>query len=451
MKDEHGEFKILGWTPHDTQGRVEMHYGYESGLRFCESIDFHAPLPRAGGFRESFDAAVSALCALAGVSYYKAFVPKRIVVEAPPLAASQLAFFHDLYLNGLGEFAVRNNLDLSDHAEFAGAAKTDEPGPGAPLHDPLPRRAAVLIGGGKDSLVSVEALRAGGEPMVLFAVNPKKPILDCAAASGLPFLKVTRTLDPKLFALNEAGAFNGHVPITAIVSFIAIAAAFVHGFDAVVLSNERSANEATLEKDGIEVNHQFSKTSAAEEEIARYVREHVSRGLAYFSLLRLLSELHIAQLFGKAGRYDDAFTSCNRAFRLRAEAPSERWCCDCPKCRFTFLMLATSLPFERMIAIFGKNLLDDESQLNGYEELTGLSGHKPWECVGEIGESCAAVLKLAARPEWRESRILRALAPRLETFAPRLEEEWRRLLTPSREHSLPPHYEALLDAYLGAG
>ena len=448
MKDEHGDFKILGWTPHDAEGRVDLHYGYDSRLRFCESVDFHAPLPRASGLRQSFDAALSALCALAGVSYYKAFVPKRIVVEAPPLGASQLAFFRDLYLNGLGEFAVRNGLDLSDRVHFTSAATAATTS--APAHEPLPRRAAVLVGGGKDSLVSVEALRAAHEPMTLFAVNPKKPILDCAAASGLPFLKVTRTLDPKLFALNEAGAYNGHVPITAIVSFIAIAAAFVQGFDAVVLSNERSANEATLEKDGVAVNHQFSKTSAAETEIARYVREHVSPTLDYFSLLRPLSELHIAQIFGKASRYDGAFTSCNRAFRLRAAAPSERWCCDCPKCRFVFLMLATALPFERMIAIFGENLLDDESQLTGYEELTGLSGHKPWECVGEIGESCAAVLKLSARPEWKESFILRSLAPRLEPFAPRLEEEWRRLLTPSPDHSLPPRYERFLHAYLGA-
>ena len=198
MKDEHGDFKILGWTPHDAEGRVDLHYGYDSGLRFCESVDFHAPLPRAGGLRQSFDAAVSALCALAGVSYYKAFVPKQIVVEAPPLGASQLAFFRDLYLNGLGEFAVRNGLDLSDRAHFicsvAPAATMS-----APAHEPLPRRAAVLIGGGKDSLVSVEALRAAHEPMVLFAVNPKKPILDCAAASGLPFLKVTRTLDREAF------------------------------------------------------------------------------------------------------------------------------------------------------------------------------------------------------------------------------------------------------------
>lgn len=112
-------------------------------------------------------------------------------------------------------------------------------------------------------------------------------------------------------------------------------------------------------------------------------------------------------------------------------------------------MLATTLPYERMIAIFGKNLLNEERQLSGYEELTGLSGHKPWECVGEIGESCAAVLKLAARAEWKDSVILRSLAPRLEPFSARLEDEWRRQLTPARDHSLPLRYERLLNAYLG--
>ena len=33
-------------------------------------------------------------------------------------------------------------------------------------------------------------------------------------ASGLPSIAVKRKLDPLLFKLNEAGALNGHVPIT---------------------------------------------------------------------------------------------------------------------------------------------------------------------------------------------------------------------------------------------
>jgi len=449
MTDDQGAFQIFGFETADAQGVVKLHYGFASGLRFCETIDFHAPLPARGDATcASFEAALAALSVLAGVSYYKAFAPQTIEVGPYDLSDDQLAFFQSLYLNGLGEFAVRNGLDLTHRARLQRTAPHVSQERERTDFAPLPRRAAVLVGGGKDSLVSVEMLRAAGEPMVLFAVNPKKPILDCAAASGLPFVSVARHLDPKLFELNAAGALNGHVPITAIVSFIAIAAAFVHGYDEVVLSNERSANEPTLEHNGVAVNHQFSKTGSVEAEIRRYVAEHVSPRLDYFSLLRPLSELHIARLFGKVARYDGVFTSCNRAFRLRAQAPPERWCCDCPKCRFTFLMLATSLPKPRMIEIFGKNLLDDAGQLVGYEELTGLSGHKPWECVGEIGESCAAVLHLAARPEWKESAVLQALAPRLSPFAARLEQEWRGLLTPSSEHHLAPRYQGILNAYV---
>ena len=115
--------------------------------------------------------------------------------------------------------------------------------------------------------------------MTLFAVNPKKPILECAA-SDRAFVKVTRRLDPLLFGLNAKGALNGHVPITAIVSFIALAASFVHGFDTVVLSNERSADQGNVTVAGHEVNHQFSKTSGAERELANYIARHVDGGLA---------------------------------------------------------------------------------------------------------------------------------------------------------------------------
>jgi hypothetical protein len=304
------------------------------------------------------------------------------------------------------------------------------------------------VGGGKDSLVSVEMLRAGGEPMTLFAVNPKKPILDCADASGLPFAKVARHLDPQLFALNAQGALNGHVPITAIVSFIALAASFVEGFDAVILSNERSADQGNMVADGREVNHQYSKTTAAERDIAAMIAAHVHADLAYFSLLRPLSEAQIATLMARETRYDRAFTSCNRAFQINPKTPPARWCGDCPKCRFSFLMLAAPMGRPRIEAVFGKNMLDDECQLVGYEELVGLSGHKPWECVGEIAESGAALLRLADDPAWSDTAIPRALAPRLRPLMPDPDEVWKTLMTPAPDHRLPARYEAMLDAYV---
>ena len=313
---------------------------------------------------------------------------------------------------------------------------------------PLPRRAAVLVGGGKDSLVSVEALRAGGESMALFAVNPKKPILDCAAASGLPFVKVARHLDPLLFELNAKGALNGHVPITAIVSFIAVAAAFVEGFDAIVLSNERSADQGNVMAGGREVNHQYSKTTQAEHDIAAQIAAHIHTGLAYFSLLRPLSEAHIASLMARVDRYDEAFTSCNRSFQINPKTPPKRWCGDCPKCRFSFLVLAENMGRARIERVFGKNMLDDPAQLEGFEELAGVSGHKPWECVGELAESGAALLRLSDNDEWKDTAIVRALAPRIRALMPEPQSVWRELMTPSPDHRLPPRYERMLRDYL---
>jgi hypothetical protein len=305
-----------------------------------------------------------------------------------------------------------------------------------------------LIGGGKDSLVSVEVLRKSGEPMVLFAVNPKKPILDCAAASGLPFVRVERHLDPLLFELNASGALNGHVPITAIVSFIAVAASFVEGFDAVILSNERSANQGNMFANGREINHQYSKTTAAERDISSMIAHHIHGSLDYFSLLRPLSEAHIATLMAREPRYDAAFTSCNRAFQLNPKTPPARWCGDCPKCRFSFLMLAAPMGRARIECAFGKNMLDDEAQLAGFEELVGLSGHKPWECVGEIAESAAALLKLAQDPQWHDVAIVSALAPRISTLMRDPDSVWRALMTPSKDHLLPARFEKMLHDYL---
>jgi hypothetical protein len=440
-------FDFAGFETRDADGEADLVYAYEGGPDFRETIAFNAPLPeKSSPLRAGFEAALDALALVAGVSYYKAFLPPAIGFRRLNPDAGQRRFFQELYVDGLGEFGVRNQVAIEGRVNFD-AAHAGPPRPRAQAA-PLPRRSAVLIGGGKDSLVSTETLRAAREPLTLFAVNPKRPILECAAASGLPFIRVERRLDEKLFALNEQGALNGHVPITAIVSFIALASAFVHGFDAVILSNERSANQGNVTRDGREINHQFSKTAGMERALADYVARYIDSNLAYSSLLRPLSEAHIAKLLSRTSLYDGAFTSCNRAFQLRPKEEPKRWCRDCPKCRFTFLMLATAMERPRVEAIFGANMLEDESQLVGFEELMGLSGHKPWECVGELAESGAALLKLAQSPEWKDAKIVRALAPRLAALMPDPDAIWRELMTPSAEHSIPKRYEEMLNAFL---
>ncbi len=457
MNDSPGAFTFREWDADEASGDVRFHYAFDNGMEFCETVSFNAPLPsRDSPHRRYFDSAVDALSIAAGISYYKAFLPRRISLSQGRLTASQRNFFQKLYVNGLGEFGYRNQINVSERINFLadeGPSGSAEAPPLAAKEvvPPLPRRSAVLIGGGKDSIVSVEALRSAGEPLVLFAVNPKRPIIACAEAASLPFISVSRRIDPRLFQLNDLGAFNGHVPITAIVSLIAVAGSFVHGYDTVVLSNERSANEGNVAFDGHIVNHQYSKTVEFERDLRAYLSAHVFEGLTYFSMLRPLSELHIARLLARTERYDTSFSSCNRSFRILQPQMEKRWCCDCPKCRFTFLALATVMPPERLLNIFGADILNDASQIAGYEELTGLSGHKPWECVGEIAESSVAMLQLAERPAWSDSLVVSTLAPRLQRMIRDPGKVQADLLTPDHDnHCMPKRYEEMLDAYIGA-
>ena len=93
-------------------------------------------------------------------------------------------------------------------------------------------------------------------------------------------------------------------------------------------------------------------------------------------------------------------------------------------------------------------MLEDESQLEGFEELMGLSGHKPWECVGELAESGAALLRLAEDPAWRDASIVRALAPRIGALMGDPAPVWRELMTPSPDHALSKRFQEMLNAFL---
>ena len=77
------------------------------------------------------------------------------------------------------------------------------------------------VGGGKDSIVTIETLKRAAQPMTLFSLSPTsgpvQPIADTISRSHLPAVNVARRLAPELKAVNDAGAYNGHVPITAIL------------------------------------------------------------------------------------------------------------------------------------------------------------------------------------------------------------------------------------------
>lgn len=423
---------------------ARLHYGLDDEIAFTETLRFPAAqAPRDATASSRLDAALWALHLVAGVSYYKAAVPPTIAVETRSPTRAGARFLRDLYVGGLAEFAWTNRLRIDDRVHFP--AGGDAAAPAGALA--LPRRTAVPIGGGKDSIVTLEALRTGGEPVVTFAVGDARPIRATAERAGLPHVSVERLLPASLLELNAAGAYNGHVPITAIVSCIAYVAAILYGFDAIAMSNERSASAPNLDWDGLDVNHQYSKSLDFERAFRGFMRVEVVPEVEYFSLLRPASELAIARAFARSSRYDDAFTSCNSVFRRDPSRRGAGWCRNCPKCRFVFLIMAPFMEAERLTAIFGGNMLADLDQLPGFLALLGIDDHKPFECVGETDESLAAFGLLFEDDGWREQPVVRAVADRVGSRPlPRAAD----VLALSDEHCLPPRFEALARAYLGA-
>ena len=314
----------------------------------------------------------------------------------------------------------------------------------------LRNHALVAIGGGKDSLVSIEALRAAGIEQTVTWIGNSQLIAACAARTGLPTLNISRALAPGLFELNRLGAYNGHIPVTAVNSAILVLAALLQGVDQVVFSNERSASYGSVIAGTGEVNHQWSKSWAFEQAFGEYVQRHVAQDLQYYSLLRPLSELAVARQFAKTDRYDAFFSSCNRNFHILGERPVNRWCGICPKCHFVFLALAPFMPKPRLVGIFGRNLLDDLAQAPGFDALLEFQDHKPFECVGEGQESRAAMAVLAMRPEWKEdaliARFAREIRPQLDVDALGIEP----LLRVVDEHRVPPALWERLNANFAA-
>ncbi len=248
------------------------------------------------------------------------------------------------------------------------------------------------VGGGKDSIVTIECLEAGRRAAgAVLARQRGADRGDDRAGRTARDPRDAHDWIPALFALNEAGALNGHVPITGILSMIVLACAIIHGFDAIAMSNEHSASAPNI----ADVNHQYSKSFEFEQAFSRLLERHVVQGVRYFSLLRPLSEVAIARRFARHAAYLPVFRSCNTAFRQSPERRGTNWCCDCPKCRFVFLALAPFVERQRLIATFGRDMLDDPAQTDGFAELCGLQRHKPFECVGEIEESATVMAHLA--------------------------------------------------------
>jgi len=441
----------------DARGHVTLRYALDEEIFFVEELDLPIETPPAR-VREADSERVAGLLALlhwvAGVSYYKVALPPNVSCETGAPSPAVAALLEALYSEGLAELAYTNALPSLPRPRFPSEPEP-EPELGTADGDPAAEgwrpleRVLVPVGGGKDSAVALEIVRRSGLELALFSVGDAPPIARTVEVAGLPHLLARRTLDPGLAALNAAGALNGHIPITAIVSCVALLSAALNGFDAVAMANERSASVGNVSWDGVEVNHQFSKGLRAERLLSAAVAE-IAGAPRLFSVLRPASELAIARAFARMERYHGAFTSCNAIFRLDPSLRAASWCCECPKCRFVFLALAPFSSPEHLREVFGRDLLDEEGQFEGFALLSATGGHKPFECVGEEQESLAAIRLLAADPRWSGHSVLARLVAEVLPLYPSEVGDPERVLALSDEHAVPAALLADVRAVLGA-
>ena len=410
-------FSFSGHHYDPASGEATLTYDVD-GRILHEKIAFPwAPWPVDASRQAAFFQALELLHLIAGISYYKAGLATRIDTGESKIDRSMAAFLNELYLQGLAEFAYINRLDLTGLIDFEvnsyGAPVTMEHSGDVLLSHPLdlPERALVAMGGGKDSLVCLQMLRDAGVEVQPVCVGGSRLIGETVKVTNLPLIQIQRALSSELTDMNAAGAWNGHVPVTAINSAILICASLLYGYRYVVFANESSANEATLKDgQGREINHQYSKSLAFEQNFAAVVGRHVSPDIGYFSLLRPFGEIAITRRFSEMTEFHEVFSSCNRNFHQDGSHITGRWCQDCPKCRFAALALAPFLSPQALLAIQGADLLDQENQLQGFKALCGLGEHKPFECVGSLAESRAAMKCLANDSQWQDKYIVRELA-----------------------------------------
>ena len=415
-------FQRYDYTLENEQLSVKYYFSLDDKYFFTPSFDI--PKRRFYDFNNLNNSQLDVILFNIGmielISYWKLACPKRVYIQPFKLDDNQIRWWKKLYFNGLGEFFYLNGIkeNVNDFMEIINESEKscDK------INIQLQESTLVPVGGGKDSVVTLELLK-NKMPIIPLIINPRGATTECVSTAGFSEEQVAvikRTLDPTMLKMNNEGFLNGHTPFSAMLAFYTLLIGFLTNSKYIALSNESSANEPTVPD--TEVNHQYSKSVAFENDFRNYVNEYISSDIQYFSFLRPINELQIASLFAKNKDYYKVFKSCN------VGSKTDSWCGKCPKCLFTYIIMSPFISEEELKDIFGKNLLNDNDLLPILKQLKGEAEVKPFECVGTIEEVNACIeFSQKAKDERQKSFLVESLLNQYD-----------------ENNNLPKHFEAIL-------
>lgn len=397
-------------------------YSYEwNGRDYRREVDL-GNVPQA--FAERADPLVrDRLMAHVGLTIAREFFRldriERIIVRPPHFFPESADFFESWFRAGLAELRYVNGIPLDEPIEFViDRPQTPQPADSGSEH--------VLLcnGGGKDSAVAAEALHHAGAPFTWLSLGPTRAMENVRAISGAPGIHIRHGLG--CAALRAERRLKGHLPFIPIVAAVGALVAHLQGFGHIAVANEYSANFGNFDQDGVTVNHQYSKSLEFENLFRRYLARNLAK-ISYFSVLQPFYELQVARSFAHFPQYFQAFKSCNTGHR------QDRWCRNCPKCAFLYLILSAYVDQAEVLRIFGGDPWEKRRVLETIRALV-TGSHKPFSCIGTFDEARVAAKlaldnpsRLAARPEvagplreWLgDNDIARATAEVFEAHGPR--------------------------------
>jgi UDP-N-acetyl-alpha-D-muramoyl-L-alanyl-L-glutamate epimerase len=420
-------------------------------------------LPRRQAGGEAGEASLDNLVFQLGLaempSYWKATSSPKIVVEAGALNKTQINWWHNLFMQGMGQFFYENKINFTSK-NFLTIASTGQ-SRGVILTRKLSNKALIPIGGGKDAVVTYETLQAAKQRIKPFILNPKKEQLDFLKVVGLSAgasskvedsaIVVQRTIDPKLLELNRKGYVNGHTPFSAYLAFLTTLCAALFDYKYIALSNEHSSEQGNVQYLNHTINHQYSKSFAFEKAFQTYSKKYLAAHIEYFSFLRPLHELQIAKLFTQYPKHFATFLSCNEAHKTNSGKvkPTGKWCGVCSKCLFVFASLYPFIETKKLTKIFGRNLFEDPSLIPLMEELVGERNFKPFECIGTTKESLAAFYLSLQKTHPPLPPLLQHFRGHIVKKYPNLHQESKVILSSwNKNHAIPNHLEKVLQPVL---
>ena len=336
------------------------------------------------------------------ISYWKSTCSPKVIIKCGYLNEKQIAWWKKLYFYGLGELFFTNNIKTDLESFMTIECEDKEKEFKYEQIDDISDGYIVPIGGGKDSVVTLETLNIDRKNDYCLIINPKPVTLGCAEIAGLGsnnIIEIYRTIDKNLIDLNQEGFINGHTPFSAMLAFVSYFVAYMLSKKYIALSNENSANESNVV--GEKINHQYSKSFEFECDFEEYSEKYLKAPVKYFSFLRPLNELQIAKIFARKEKYHEMFKSCN----VGSKGKEWYWCCECAKCLFAYIILSPYLYKEKLVNIFKTDMFENENLLKTFIELTGNGETKPFDCVGTFDEVKFAISKTIKNLEDRNEEL----------------------------------------------